>query len=230
VASFLTWWVYWAGRGDYRPYEFQKGPLPIKAASGREAVAQAARQTGYKEHDLGAVLDKKHAQDAMRGPAESVDEDELLKQAFRDWLGGEAYLDRAGKNYRLRTKGTPTSRGADRGVAPWNRLVKRLYPDNQKFHDAAKEYAASIRAAKGYAEAAGMEKPQEPGSWSVRVLGESAPRAASLSRNAARAQAHRLKKEGLRAYAFRPKPPPSPYPEVSIHDARLARALPGLLS
>jgi hypothetical protein len=59
-----------------------------------------------------------------------------IEQAFRDWLGDRACLDRAGRNYRLKVKD-------DRGFtirrvpAPWNKAVKRAFPDGLCFHCAA---------------------------------------------------------------------------------------------
>lgn len=82
-----------------------------------------------------------------------ADEDEMLKQAFRDWLGGLAHLDSTGKHYRIREHkkhvGGPSPKSKP---APWGKLVKERYPDVQDFHKAAQEYARSVRGAKGYAE------------------------------------------------------------------------------
>jgi hypothetical protein len=51
-----------------------------------------------------------------------------LQVAFSDWLTGRIYLD-GGGNYRARLPG--------RRVVAYNRLLKRLYPDNRDFHRAA---------------------------------------------------------------------------------------------
>lgn len=59
--------------------------------------------------------------------------------AFRDWLSGRAYLDNAG-NYRLRPDGRAT--GSSRHVAPWNKAIKRIYPENAAFHRTAEAWRA----------------------------------------------------------------------------------------
>ena len=51
-----------------------------------------------------------------------------LQSAFSDWLCGRLYLDNGG-NYRRHERKSP--------VAPYNRSLKRLYPDNLDFHSAA---------------------------------------------------------------------------------------------
>ncbi len=53
-----------------------------------------------------------------------------LQCAFRDWLTRNLYLDGSG-NYRSRPS---------RRVASYNRLLKRLYPDNGGFHGAAQRW------------------------------------------------------------------------------------------
>jgi hypothetical protein len=53
-----------------------------------------------------------------------------LQQAFIDWLTRRLYLD-GGGNYRSRPS---------RRIAPHNRQLKRLYPDNQRFHKAAEAW------------------------------------------------------------------------------------------
>jgi hypothetical protein len=55
-----------------------------------------------------------------------------LQQAFCDWLTRRLYLD-GGGNYRLR----PAQR-----IAPCNRKLRALYPDNQAFHTAAHAWLA----------------------------------------------------------------------------------------
>lgn len=57
---------------------------------------------------------------------------EELGQAFDDWTAGRAYLDNAG-NYRLRDGDSRKGQ-----VAPWNKPIKRAYPDNAVFHKAAR--------------------------------------------------------------------------------------------
>lgn len=59
-----------------------------------------------------------------------------IEQAFRDWLGDRACLDRAGRNYRLKVK---DERGFTTAFppAPWNKTVKRVFVNAREFHDAA---------------------------------------------------------------------------------------------
>jgi hypothetical protein len=51
-----------------------------------------------------------------------------LQVAFSDWITGRIDLDEGG-NYRSRLPRRP--------VVPYNRLLKRLYPNNQDFQRAA---------------------------------------------------------------------------------------------
>lgn len=51
-----------------------------------------------------------------------------LQSAFSDWMTGRLYVDGRG-NYRSRVRPRP--------IVPFNRQLKRLYPDNQDFHRAA---------------------------------------------------------------------------------------------
>ena len=53
-----------------------------------------------------------------------------LQTAFAEWLTGRLYLDGRG-NYRSRVHGRP------RHVIPYNRPLRRAYPQNQEFHRAA---------------------------------------------------------------------------------------------
>jgi len=53
--------------------------------------------------------------------------DSTIHQANKDWLSGDAYIDNNG-NYRLKS----TSR-----IAPWNKLVKRLFKGVIEFHEQA---------------------------------------------------------------------------------------------
>src|ERR1700730_10692058 len=50
-----------------------------------------------------------------------------LQTAFAEWISGQLYLDGRG-NYRSRPLG--------RRIVPYNRPLKRLYPDNAAFHRA----------------------------------------------------------------------------------------------
>jgi hypothetical protein len=56
-----------------------------------------------------------------------------LQQAFSDWVTRRLYVDGHG-NYRLYVPRRP--------VAPYNRRLKRLYPNNQDFHEAANLWLA----------------------------------------------------------------------------------------
>ncbi len=51
-----------------------------------------------------------------------------LQTAFSDWITRRLYLDGRG-NYRSRLNA--------RRIVPYNRVLKRLYPENQEFHRAA---------------------------------------------------------------------------------------------
>src|SRR5262249_12873856 len=51
-----------------------------------------------------------------------------LQTAFAEWVTGRLYVDGAG-NYR--------SRAVGRRIVPYNRPLKRAYPHNRAFHDAA---------------------------------------------------------------------------------------------
>lgn len=53
-----------------------------------------------------------------------------LQHAFSDWLTRRLYLD-GGGNYRSRPS---------RRIAAYNRQLKSLYPDNQRFHQAAQAW------------------------------------------------------------------------------------------
>jgi hypothetical protein len=55
-----------------------------------------------------------------------------LQAAFIDWLTGRLYVDGRG-NYRLRP---------DRRVVPYNQAMKRLYPQNTAFRQAANLWLA----------------------------------------------------------------------------------------
>ena len=58
-----------------------------------------------------------------------------LQSAFADWISWRIYVDRRG-NYRSR------SRVGRRRIVPFNRPLKRLYPDNRDFHRAADRWLA----------------------------------------------------------------------------------------
>ena len=51
-----------------------------------------------------------------------------LQVVFSDWITGRLYVDGRG-NYRSRVLG--------RRIVPYNRALKRLYPQNDAFHRAA---------------------------------------------------------------------------------------------
>ena len=51
-----------------------------------------------------------------------------LQRIFADWIANRIYVDGRG-NYR--------SRVLHRRIVPYNRSLKRLYPQNQDFHAAA---------------------------------------------------------------------------------------------
>jgi hypothetical protein len=53
-----------------------------------------------------------------------------LQTAFAEWLTGRLYVDGCG-NYRSRVLGRP------RFVVSYNQPLKRAYPRNQDFHQAA---------------------------------------------------------------------------------------------
>jgi hypothetical protein len=56
-----------------------------------------------------------------------------LQEAFVEWLTGRLYVDGRG-NYR--------SRALSRCIVPYNRALKRLYPENAAFHRAAHQWLA----------------------------------------------------------------------------------------
>ena len=60
-----------------------------------------------------------------------------LAPAFDAWNANLLYVDNAG-NYRLRAKATSGTRGP---VAPWNRDIKRLFPDVWAFSNTAAVFA-----------------------------------------------------------------------------------------
>jgi hypothetical protein len=57
-----------------------------------------------------------------------------LQTAFAEWVTGRLYVDGRG-NYRSRVL-------HGKGVVPYNRRLKRAYPDNRQFHDAADRWLA----------------------------------------------------------------------------------------
>lgn len=68
---------------------------------------------------------------------------EEIRQAFEDWNSGRACLGNDG-NYRFRTKQTLNALGlqyvGSGKIAPWNKTIKKLFPSNEDFHDAAEEF------------------------------------------------------------------------------------------
>lgn len=62
-------------------------------------------------------------------------ESDALRRAYRDWVTGRAYMDRAGRNYRVRNSRTGRSR-----IAPWSALIKARFPDSMDFHHAALDW------------------------------------------------------------------------------------------
>jgi hypothetical protein len=81
---------------------------------------------------------------AGRVPGATPEERAQVEEAFVAWLGRLAHIDGAGK-YRVGdTPSTPTRANTKgRKVAPWNRLIKKLFPDNDAFHRAAEAWEAS---------------------------------------------------------------------------------------
>lgn len=60
--------------------------------------------------------------------------DEILKQAYNDWISGKAYIDNNG-NYHI--KNTGSSSGA---IASWNKIIKSKYKSVSEFHSDANGY------------------------------------------------------------------------------------------
>ena len=56
-----------------------------------------------------------------------------LQTAFAEWITGRLYVDGRG-NYRSRVLG--------RRIVSCNRVLKRVYPHNEDFHDAANRWLA----------------------------------------------------------------------------------------
>ena len=63
--------------------------------------------------------------------SKEYDTSTLLINAYIDWQDNMAYLDSRG-NYRLKVE--------DKPIAPWSGLVKKMYSDNEDFHNAGKSY------------------------------------------------------------------------------------------
>lgn len=55
-----------------------------------------------------------------------------LKAAFQAWLSNDAYLSNGG-HYRLKS-----NKGR---IAPWNKAVRKAYPETADFHEAAHDFA-----------------------------------------------------------------------------------------
>jgi hypothetical protein len=91
------------------------------------------------DHLLGGEVTKPRGAKATQTQRYSPE----VRQAFGDWRSRRAYIDNAG-NYRLKEKQVTDARGTrwtGKGtVAPWNRTVKKAFPDVTEFHDAAAEF------------------------------------------------------------------------------------------
>lgn len=75
--------------------------------------------------------------------AKGMPDYEAASQGAKDWASGKAYLDNAG-NYRLHSdKAGSTALGKNKGkgaIAPWNKVVKSIHPDNASFHAHAMKF------------------------------------------------------------------------------------------
>jgi hypothetical protein len=114
------------------------------------ARAKAFSQSIGQQRD---AIDNEHAQ-AMMTHAENLThmqtpKGDLLRQGFRDWMSGRAYLANNGhyKLYNVDEEGYRA--GRSQHAAPWDRVARETFRsisgvhNNSSFHDAATRYGAA---------------------------------------------------------------------------------------
>ena len=81
-----------------------------------------------------------------------VEPNPVIQQALQDWNSGKTYVDGQG-NYHIKREGKPNG-----PIAPWNKEVKKAFPDTGDFHKAAKAVKSIPEVGKGEVE---LKPPQQ---------------------------------------------------------------------
>lgn len=116
-----------------------------------------------------------------------------VQEGLKAWAEGRAYVDGAG-NYHLRPEAASPSHRPRGPIAPWNKEVKRAFPDTGAFHEAAQKFKPlKPTGTNGTTLGSGLgvlgEKPIETIKGAARGIGEAAKSA--------------LPEEGVAEYARR---------------------------
>jgi hypothetical protein len=140
-----------SGKGDTKGTRGQKAKIAVRprAPTAPESTAEAHaravlehqnRMRTDREGTLARARARSAEKEAERIANSDTPKAEAIRQGFRDWASGRAFLSNSG-NYRLYNVDSDGYKTRGSTAASWSRAVKSTFPDNLDFHLAATHYA-----------------------------------------------------------------------------------------